>query len=118
MNRDKHRFVIGQGGKTINQIRNDANVKVTGSFKRSFFVCCFEAEFFSFFLFTVPKPEENEDAITLEGTMDGIDKAIKMIQAATSGPAPKKGGSGSGSGAPRGGNVRRAKKNRKNFVFF
>jgi hypothetical protein len=85
LNRDKHRFVIGQGGKTINQIRTDAQVRIT-----------------------VPKPEENDDAIVLEGTMDNIDKAIKMIQAATSGPAGKKSGSaprsnpsgGASAGAP------------------
>eukprot|EP01110_Echinostelium_bisporum_P000574 TRINITY_DN1139_c2_g1_i1.p1 TRINITY_DN1139_c2_g1~~TRINITY_DN1139_c2_g1_i1.p1 ORF type:complete len:394 (+),score=143.14 TRINITY_DN1139_c2_g1_i1:84-1265(+) len=58
--KDKHKAIIGREGATIKRIREEADVEVI-----------------------VPKPEDPDTNITIRGDADGIDAAIKMIQAET-----------------------------------
>lgn len=95
--KELYKFVIGKGGKTINEIRDETGVQII-----------------------VPKLDEADGTITLKGEQDDIDQALKRIREVTlagSKPAngsPRGGGPGRGAGGDRRGS-RDNNNNNSNF---
>jgi len=71
--KDKHKYIIGAGGRTINEIREETSVQIT-----------------------VPKQDDPESNILLQGESDNIDEAIKRILQITKRPT------NTNNGSPRG----------------
>lgn len=93
--KDKHRLIIGRGGATVNEIRDDADVEII-----------------------IPPANSRDEDIIIKGeSHDNIDKAIKAIQEITgstrgpsSGTGGRRGSNGNfregGRSTPEGGNRR------------